>query len=328
MSIILRKLNLDDLTKARELFLNYPYKKYQQHVQKLDNEKVADLLTFLLEKQILNNKCDITGVFDDDELQGISGIDDSDFHTKNYGINFGKITDFLSYKNPEKYSPQLLTDLLNKASQKNYELISCRFDSDDFKNIHLLENAGFYTVGNSVKMSLELSKFQSDISDERNPHYTLEYYKPQYKDEILSIASQSHQVSHFHSDYNLNIDDTNKLFKSWTEKFCTDGTTNLYVALVGNEVIGFALFLDSSLFEKYFSRKIKILDFIALRNDIKGKGIGSSILRQIFAEMKPIYDLIELRTMQTNYPALNLYSKLGFKICSSDIIVHKMLKSA
>lgn len=326
MPIEIKKVTIDDIEDIKVLFANYPYKKYQQYMQGLDPECLVGLLVELITAQLKKESSEVIGVRDKGKLVALAELSISDLHSSIYKFRFGKINNFLSYINPSKYSTLLLKALNTLSREKNYDMLSVRLDSDEWENLHILENNKFYSVGTSVKLSLFLDKMILPIRQPSFSSLTIDNFKSSYKDAILSIAASSHHNNHFYNDEHLPFEDTNNLFIQWVSRFCSEENKDFFTALLDGEVIGFAIFLDNKLFEKHLSKRVKILDFIVLKNEKKGAGLGSQFLTEILKNYKNNYEIIELRTMNNNYPALNFYSRIGFKIISSDSMLHKILK--
>jgi len=92
-------------------------------------------------------------------------------------------------------------------------------------------------------------------------------------------------------------------------------------------VVGFLICLINKKLNDALNKKIAILDFMAIDESCKGMKIGSGLLAHFINDIKDKYEMIELRTMNNNFPAINLYQKFGFLIISSDLIFHKYIKS-
>lgn len=92
-----------------------------------------------------------------------------------------------------------------------------------------------------------------------------------------------------------------------------------YVAEIDGKVVGYVMpriewgQSEFSLFPK-FVRKGHIVS-IAVLEPYRRKGIGEALMRATLKKMKEVYKAEEayLEVRVSNYPAINLYKKLGFK---------------
>lgn len=316
------KPSVEDKENLKKLFFDYPYKSFQQKFQGLKKEILSEFFAEAFVKSSSAKDTNNIIIKNDENIFAIGGIAYNDWHTQNFGMRMGRISNFVLSEKTDFNPSILLNILLDYAKKINLKHIACRFDADDWKNIHLLESAGFYLVDCSVKFGIKLpSKIQPD---EKNMIQIVPYAE-QYLDRIMEIAATSHQTNHFYADPNLPKEKTNQLFANWVKRLANGNAKSIYVVLKESFCIGFIIFLENKIFNQQLGVKIAILDYVVLDSKLQGQGLGTELLASTIKLLEKDYDHIELRTSHNNYPAVNLYQKIGFKLISTDIVLHKII---
>ena len=68
------------------------------------------------------------------------------------------------------------------------------------------------------------------------------------------------------------------------------------------------------------------MDYVVFDPRVRGGGIGPWFIEEsLRAESGANFDYCELRTSQHNHRAIACYEKLGFRICATDFILHRLL---
>ena len=311
-----------DLTNLKTLFLNYPFKLFQQKFQGIKKEILAEFFAegFLSSSNLKDSISYI--IKTEDEILSAGSVGSNSWHTQNFGIQMGKISTFITYPDQKKFGNILIDLLLDEAKKLNLKHLSCRLDADDWENIHLLESMGFYLVDCSIKFGLKLP---SSVQPSKDTRIEILPYTGKYLEQIMEIASTSHQINHFYADKNLPGVKTQQLFANWVKKLSDGKAQSIFVALKDSLPIGFVIFLENKAFNQKLGLKIAILDYVVLDSKLQGRGFGSELLAHSLNYLNKFYDQVELRTSHNNYQALNTYQKFGFKIISTDIVLHYLL---
>jgi GNAT superfamily N-acetyltransferase len=301
------------------LFANYPYKQYQQIAQRLDRKLLSEFMLEGFLRHLDSGGAQTALATRGEEIVGLASLIPDPWHSTIYNIPMGKISHFVSYYDPREISSALLDFILAEARRQDIRHLAVRFDANEWDNIHLFEQKGFYLVDCSVKMSLALPCEQpGDV-----PKIALFPYDQRYKDALMHIAATSHQYNHYYSDPALPTGATNRLFSAWVEKCCDQLGKHVFVAQHDSATIGFAIFLANERLYQKLGVRIGILDFMVVGKEHQGKGLGRAILAHSLRQLESQYDYVELRTCHTNYPALSLYAKFGFRIVAADILLHQ-----
>ncbi len=312
----------NDLNSLIELFSSYPHKKFQQKFQNIDKKILTGFFAEGFIKSAKQKDTISLIIKRNNSVIAAGGVSYNDWHTQNFGIRMGRISNFVI--NPESmFPPKILLDiLLHNASELNLRHLSCRFDADEWENIHLCESEGFYLVDCSVKFGLGLP---SKIRPDEKFNIEIVPCSDKYLDAIMTIAATSHQTNHFYADKNLPKEKTQQLFANWVKRLAYGNAKSIYVALKDNNPIAFIIFLENRTFNQKLAVKIAILDYVVLDKKLQGQGLGSELLAKTLSMLENDFEHVELRTSHNNYAAVNTYQKFGFKLISTDIVMHKIL---
>jgi len=319
------KVELKDIDEIKEIFLSYPFKNFQQQFQNIDKNTLS---TFLA-KNLTNTLNDINYENYFIPQKALLTINKDKWHSSIYNINMAKISNLVLMENNESIYPLIYEQIDNFVRKNSIQHLSCRLDISDFDNIQFLQQNGFYYVGESIKMCLKVEGDRRVSSVPLNPKWNFEIvdYKPEHKNNIKQIARTAHNKNYFFFDPNLDKQKTAILFEKWTERCIDSLAEKVFVAMKNKTVVGFLIYLINKKLNDALNKKIAILDFMAIDESCKGMKIGSGLLAHFINDIKDKYEMIELRTMNNNFPAINLYQKFGFLIISSDLIFHKYIKS-
>lgn len=136
--------------------------------------------------------------------------------------------------------------------------------------------------------------------------------------EVLRIARQHKHNHAFYDDF-LDKKKTKKLFCEEAMGFLHNKERKIYVLKSKDgKVLGFISYLEPILFNKALNKKVITVDFIAVDKRSQNKNLGAHLLASTLAMMSD-FEIAELRVASDNYPALNFYTKFGFRIIGGDV---------
>ena len=190
-----------------------------------------------------------------------------------------------------------------------YYLVPC----DDVASINMTRTLRFQYV--DLRVTLTKSHWPT-----ASPHSSLNTIVRTYRAGDLSaltkIAAVAHLDSRFYTDTRFPRERTSKLYQVWIEKACADRTGSVFVADLDGDVAGYLVC-------KQLNASEGQIDLFAVRNDARGKGLGSSLL----SEAGRWFDshgiaAVKVVTQGRNLPGLSLYQRHGFHVKSIDIWFH------
>jgi len=308
----------------KSLLRGYPYRAFQQRRQEIDRDKLADMLWDQLKGGLNDASKDHALAFDGTTLLGMAGLIPDAWHSEVFGLRMAKIQPFLIYPAPRQAGPLLIETLLGHARQRGYAHLSCRVDASDWPAMQLLEQAGFWLVDGSQKLTRRLGGRPFETVA---PPEDIEMGPLREGDEerLAAIASAAHDTNHFFNDPSLGAEAARRLFAEWVRRCCRGLARHVFVARNGREPVGFVTYLGAVALKKYLGLNLIVLDFIVTDRSWQGKGIARWLLSESLNALAGRYDWVELRTSFNNYPALSLYHRLGFETIASDVILHKKI---
>ena len=183
--------------------------------------------------------------------------------------------------------------------------ITCKLDSNHFKESLYLQSKNFFFIDNQLTFTWKFSetKFQK-ICDFATIHD---------KDNLLKLSNFLNN-SRFHIDKNISSTESKMIKEHWIKNFFSgqrgDG---LIISKEKNIINGFLLYLKK--------KENLIIDLIVVAPKTRRKSIGKNMIFFLSSLFKGFN--IQAGTQSSNSTAINFYQKLGFKLSSSKIILHK-----
>ena len=199
---------------------------------------------------------------------------------------------------------------LDKKNGKNFlsfpkGFITCKLDSNCFEESFFLQSKKFVFIDNQLTFS---GKFQkSKIKKKCNLAIAND------KDHVVEL-SKFLDSSRFNIDKNISSEESKMIKESWVSNFFSghrgDG---LIVYREKNSINGFLLYLRK--------RTHLVIDLIVVNPKTRKKNIGKNMVFFLSSLHEGLN--IHAGTQSSNSTAITFYQKLGFKLSSSKIILHK-----
>ena len=319
-------LTSSDLPALRALFRGFPYKTLQQRFQALDAEVLADL--FLdeerarLEKSAPNQASQWT-LRENGDLTGFAALQPDAWHSGFHPWRFGRIAPLLTYRATESARTEFIRDLLAQADSAGYQHLMTRVDGSEYDALRALLEAGFYLVDCSVKMSGKIEAVPALAPPSRAAAMSVRPYQTQDLPHLQRIVAASHPCNHYYNDPLLSREGTESLFAAWIERCCERMRSDVFVLEHQGQLRGFVIYLHPLRLNQAMGTKLVILDLVCLDREAQGGGLGRWLIAETLRGLAPASSMVELRTSQNNYPALNCYADLGMRILSTDFVLHR-----
>jgi ribosomal protein S18 acetylase RimI-like enzyme len=327
--ISIRHLDAEgDRVQLRELFRSFDAKAYQQRVQGLDPDRLA---AFLAEQALRAASSSPAWVAaEGDRLVGLAALQTEHWHSEHLGFPVGKVTQMMTAPGADESLRPLLDVLEAKAREFSLRHLAVRVDGHAFAAQGILGAGGWYPVGTSVKFAARLEEemvreFRLPHPDPRSPTLEIRPCRSEDREAVLRIASEGHMENHLFFDPHLPDEACHAIFRRWVEK-CLDGlAAQVWVAEIDGRVAGFTTILDPKSFNEALGTRIAVLDYIVLDPAVQGKGLGSQFLNAVHTELAQDFDQVELRTTGTNFAAINLYARHGYRLVGTDQVFARWL---
>lgn len=209
-----------------------------------------------------------------------------------------------------------LNDISHINSLENFPrniFIETKIRSNDQEKINIAEKLGFKLI--DIGLFFFNEKFENRIYKNDNIQ-NIRFAKLADEKTIRKIASNSFTESRFYKDIKIKKSIASKIKEEWVANFFKGKRgDHLIVAETENKIIGFLLLIKNE------SNEFTI-DLIAVDKNYRGKNFGTYMINFVYHNLAKGIKRINVGTQLTNIGAINLYSKLGYKLNHSDYIFH------
>lgn len=247
---------------------------------------------------------------------------EQDWESKLLGKRIVRIQQFKlnrqGYKKKVSSTLLALNSFYEYCQKQSIEKIIARVKEDDLATIHALEGAGFC----SIECLLTFQRRHKQLLTENSLDHKIVSYDKNHLKDLKRIAAKAFRYSRFHSDPGISHAQANLSRVQWVINSCQGRAQKVFVAQKRNKAIGFVL-CRGGLSSK--TKKIGVIDLIAVDPAHKGKGLGRELVKaavEFYAKRK--LDLI-VGTQAKNIPSVNLYIKTGFRLINSQLTFVKYL---
>jgi ribosomal protein S18 acetylase RimI-like enzyme len=171
----------------------------------------------------------------------------------------------------------------------------------------LLQDAGFRIVDVNLTLVKKISK--------RFPTgFEIREAVPEDEEAVAGIAGSAYRFSRFHLDPAFEKTKADTLKRAWVQNFFRGKRGDkLLVALREGRPAGFLLALKKP--------ESCVIDLIAVSEDSQRSGIGSALIAACESAFEGA-DEISAGTQAANIASMRLYERLGFRLRSSQFILH------
>jgi len=214
-------------------------------------------------------------------------------------------------------NPKSIKDISDfNIEKEGYDLIFIKkiMSEYDLKDVTLLKNVSFVDIEVVLKLDIQKIKF-SELKDKNRGSIVIESYKSFWEKEMFDFSKEV-KFSRFYRDKKIGKEIAERLWKNSLYNHCNGLADVIIIAKDNDYVVGLAIIKKSN-FGSYY------LYFISVREEYKGKGIGTEIIRYILMDMKEKNKrFLITETQLINREAMNFYIKNFFSISGYKIILH------
>lgn len=183
--------------------------------------------------------------------------------------------------------------------------ITCKLNSNYFEESFFLQSKKFVFIDNQLTFSWKFQK----IKIKKNCSLATS----DDKDRVVEL-SKFLDNSRFNIDKNISSEESKMIKESWVSNFFSgqrgDG---LIVYKENNSINGFLLYLKK--------RRHLVIDLIVVNPKTRKKDVGKNMIYFLSSLHNGLN--IQAGTQSSNSTAVIFYQKLGFRLLSSKIILHK-----
>jgi len=205
------------------------------------------------------------------------------------------------------------------TSLAEYPYLICKQDLRSLPVIHGLESNGFRLMSVDTELKLAASNKQQ-LNSNLDRDISVKSFGKEDQSLLTDLLIRNevfYSGTHFYNTPFLRNDDCDALYKKWIERNLAGRTNENYIAVSDSRIVGFAL----------CSKRNDQLDIDLLWVDEteRRRGIAGLMMQHVIPENEVLE--ITVSTQVTNYAALSLYTKLGFKCVATYGAFHKCLEA-
>tara|TARA_B100000609_G_scaffold199535_1_gene203867 strand:- start:2762 stop:3778 length:1017 start_codon:yes stop_codon:yes gene_type:complete len=302
----------DDLC---QLFEDYPHKDFQLHTQRIEKSQMVAYLYQQLET--LQARGRLFSLSLQGRLKGLLCLVPKPWLSRQLGLNIWYVQHLVLAPEIE---PWLVSRLLREAVasiKDEVDFVFARPASSDILSVQGLESIGFRNVGCELVGNVRCQPLTKPLTHE------LQSIQKTQLDDICSIARMCHEHNHYIYDPRLSSEDAAALFEALVRYQATSEHVEVLVATQEQEAVGFLSFRQNKSLSQFFGRPFACLDFIGVHPRAQGQGVGHALnLAALHQLHEQGVKYASVRTMSSNYLALAALHKLGYRITSSNFVLH------
>lgn len=200
------------------------------------------------------------------------------------------------------------------------DFFDCRVSTADKNAIQALENAGFRFVGNEVYMARSL--VQSPVPKEYGQTDCIPC-PYELQTEVLELAKKTHFHNRYMYDPEVRHQDAVNVYRKYLADLGFKKEFRTMIMRNGQKLLGFIFYKYNNVLSQIVGNKYASLDFIAVNPEAQNSGVGEALNKAaLFDLVRSSATHVVVRTFGSNYPAIRICQKVGFKITSSDLHFH------
>lgn len=252
-------------------------------------------------------------------------VEKSDFDSRIFGLNVGKISLILINPNTARNHQAELTrffdEIKDSAATLSLDVIFARIGLEQLTAIQHFENVG-------AVLTDVLLTFYCNIKNEFKPVRPLNSARVEKanrddEEELIAISREAFKTDHFHGDSLLPKSKADKLYAKWVSNVIKQQNNQVLVARDGEEILGFVSCRVEKIPNIY---RYGVIDLIAVKDEHRGKGLGSALVLGALEWFSGYTKSVYVGTQASNFSALRIYQKCGFKIVNSECDLHLWVK--
>lgn len=317
--LTIRPLTDQSLDQVEELFKRYPFKDFQ--LQQLDIPK-AKMVSFL-RQGLFANFTKAAGLREGGRLIGLIGVSALPWMSGLFGARMFTIRHFLTDDMGQGYFQTMIRYVLDQV--EGVDFLDCRVATGDINAIHALENSGFRYVGNEIYLARSLV---AEPVPEDYAQADCVACPDRLKEQVLSLVERTHSHNRFMYDPEVSHEQAANIFRKYVSGIAFKEGYRTLIQHTGDRVDGFIIYKFTPALSAAVGGNYASLDFIGVNRESQNKGIGECLNRAALHDLaRSGATHVVVRTFGSNYPAIRILHKVGFKITSSDLHFHHWIRA-
>ena len=187
-----------------------------------------------------------------------------------------------------------------------------KVDAADVTRTKELLGAGFFVADVNVTFAVAPSKLVGVTS----PSVDVGAMPAAKKEEVLAIAHDSFKYTRFHLDPLVGKATADLVKKEWVRNYAEGKRgDHLFVATKDGTPLGFLAALKSH------DGDTAIIDLVGVKPDAQRQGVGRAMITRFADHYRATKELL-VGTQVANTPSVRLYESMGFRLKSSQYVLH------
>ena len=199
-----------------------------------------------------------------------------------------------------------------EAQEQDVCFFSLRLNGTDLAALHAAEDAGFRVIESYLT-------FARDIDHIPESDKLVRLANPSEAEVVAEIAYRAFHYNRFLADPLIPEERARHSRRDWVRNAFAGRAEAIYVAEEKGNVAGFLLLRSV---KNPDGEKVGLIDLIAVAPEYPGRGLGSALALQSLHHYQGKSPVVEVGTQAKNAAAVNLYTKLGFRLVRSEFTLH------
>ena len=298
------------------LFRDYRYKDHQLRWMGGPQVRMIEYLKKTLQEPGMQSFCMREGK----RLKGLISLKALPWMSEHFGVRMYAVAHLLARGDTPQAHTRLLRYIIEELPDVDF--LDCRIAVDDVASAHALETCGFRYVGTEVYLGQALQ-------DRRPPDppagFEIRPFRsPRDHDPVLTLAAETHAHNRFIYDPHIGEQAARSLYRRLVANCFQQEQFSVFVACRDEKVQGFIISKTTPSFSREAGIPCGSLDFIGVRPETRNRGLGGALNEWALHDLaRKGVTFVAVRTMASNYSALALCIRSGFRVTSTSLHFHK-----
>jgi ribosomal protein S18 acetylase RimI-like enzyme len=314
----LDKTDLGNAPELDQLFMDYPFKDFQLKQLGIPKKNMLAYLKIGLKDDDVQSAC----LIEDGRLVGLISVRYLPWLSEHFEARMFSLQHLLTSGKEPGYYQNMIRYLVDQIA--GIDFLDCRVAAGDINAIQALENSGFRFVGNEVYLIRALVE---NPVDESYRHPDCIRCPRELQPQVFELATRIHFHNRYMYDPEVAPKEAKAIYHRYLSGMAFNSDYHCLVKLHRDRLQGFIFYKINQRLSEMVDGRHASLDFIGVDHGIQNEGLGNVLNRAALWHLAQIGAThVVVRTLGSNYPAIRICHKVGFKITSSDLHFHHWLR--
>lgn len=328
--ISVRSLKYEDIDTIGER-LSADRKYFPYYYLPLKRQKaLEDFLTFKLRTWLTGSDFEVKVVSKDGLVEGLLVIAYNRFDShllKRKCFSFPFVKTFSGdARVRDAVSQALIDESVQFCKSHKVEFLSLRINSEEYVLLNTFLKKGFFVVADELSFLCETSRV---VACKKRDDWDIELHDHYRSTTVFNDLAQQFRASRLYNDPFFSVETADFLWKKWIQRQCEEEAEKIAVIFDSRNdkmMAGMITCARGNGSEYLTAKGVWHLFFVCILKEFRGQGMGEYLLKNLVNIGKAYCDYIEVGTQTTNYRAINLYTKCGFRAVNANTSLHAWLQ--